>query len=374
MGHRRLHPDAEHVELEQAEVLHVVLVELAHGVAGEARLDRGAVEQGGVGEQHPAGVHGDVAGQAVEPLGEAEQQPEPLLAQPGGPQLGQLAQRRPGVAGPDVGEGLGDGVDLPAGHPEGGADVADRVTHPVGVHHRDRDAALPAVAVEDRVVDLETPVGLHVDVDVGQRLPPRGEEPLHEEPVAQRVDAGDAEQVVDQAAGARPPGRGADAEVADHAADVGDGEEVGGEAEAADDLQLVVEPLPDPLPRSVAVAAADAGLAADPQHLVGAPVAAAPGSVTSSSGKCTSPSPRSARGSTAHRSATARVRASRERAADSPLPIPASRHSSSATAAISLPDLRNPSALPRSTWRTSSGTSRRAASRTSTVTASVRSA
>ena len=77
MGHRRLHPDAEHVELEQAEVLDVVLVELAHREAGVRRLDGGAVEQGGVGEQHPARVHRDVAGQPVEPLDEAEEQVEP---------------------------------------------------------------------------------------------------------------------------------------------------------------------------------------------------------------------------------------------------------------------------------------------------------
>ena len=76
--HRRLHPDAEHVELEQAEVLDVVLVELAHREPGEAGLDRGPVEQRGVGEQHPAGVHRDVPGQPVEPLGEPEEQAEPL--------------------------------------------------------------------------------------------------------------------------------------------------------------------------------------------------------------------------------------------------------------------------------------------------------
>ena len=76
--HRGLHPDAEHVELEQPEVLHVVLVELAHREAGEAGLHRRAVEQGGVGEQHPARVQGDVAGQPVEPLDQPEHQVEPV--------------------------------------------------------------------------------------------------------------------------------------------------------------------------------------------------------------------------------------------------------------------------------------------------------
>ena len=64
--HRRLHPDAEDVELEQPEVLDVVLVELAHREAEAARLDRGAVEQARVGQEHAARVQRDVAGQPVE--------------------------------------------------------------------------------------------------------------------------------------------------------------------------------------------------------------------------------------------------------------------------------------------------------------------
>ena len=51
--------------------------------------------------------------------------------------------------------------------------------------------------------------------------------------------------------------------------DVADGEEVRRVAERADDLELVVEPLPDALAGTVAVAPADALLAADPQGVVG---------------------------------------------------------------------------------------------------------
>ena len=238
VGHRGLHPDAEHVELEQAEVLDVLLVELAHRVAQGAALHRGAVEQGAVGEQHPARVHRDVAGQPVEALHQPEEQVEAaplpgrgLPGQAGRPQLGQVAQRHPGVAGPHVRERLGDGVDLAHRHAERGPDVADRVAHLVGVHHRDRRAPLPAVALQDRVVDLQPARGLHVDVDVGQRAPQRGQEALHQQAVTDRVDPGDAEQVVDQAAGAGAPGGAADAELADHLGDVADGQEVGGVAE-----------------------------------------------------------------------------------------------------------------------------------------------
>ena len=208
-------------------------------------------------------------GQPVEPLDEPEHQVEPPGVDAAGAQLGQLAQRHPGVAGPDVGERLGDGVDLARRHAERGADVADGVTDAVGVHHRDAHAALAAEPVEDRLVDLGAPRGLDVDVDVGQRLAQRREEPLHQQVVADRVDAGDAEEVVDQAARARPARRAAHPALADQVGDVGDGEEVRRVAEAADQLELVVEALPDALARRGAVAVADRTLAAGAQHAVG---------------------------------------------------------------------------------------------------------
>jgi hypothetical protein len=90
VGHRRLHPDAEDVELEQAEDLDVVLVELAHREAEPARLDRGAVQQGGIGQDHPARVQRDVPRQPVEPLDEVEEQViAEALSRPR-PQLGQV--------------------------------------------------------------------------------------------------------------------------------------------------------------------------------------------------------------------------------------------------------------------------------------------
>ncbi len=279
--HGRLHPDAQHVELEQAEVLHVVLVELAHREPGVARLDRCPVEQRHVGEQHSAGMDRDVARQSVEAFDETEHQVQSLLPQPAGPQLRQVTQRHPGVPGADMGKCLGDRVDLARRHAQRGTDVADRVAHPIGLHHRHAHAALPAVAVEDRPVDLEASGRLHVDVDVGQRLSQRGEEAFHQQVVAQRVDAGDAQEVVDQAPGPGPPGRAPHPHLADQVGDVADGEEVGGIAQGPDDCELVVETLPDPLPRRVAVAGADGSLAPGPQEGIGSRRACLPGGATS---------------------------------------------------------------------------------------------
>ena len=168
MGHRGLHPDPEDVEFEQTQLLHVVLVELAHRKTRETGLDRGAVEQGRIGEQHPAGVHRDMAGQPVEAFDQTEHQVESFLGQAGGPQLGKIPQRGPGVTGPDVGKHLRDRVDLRRRHPQRRPDITHRVPDAIGVHHRDAHASFPAVGVEDRLIDLQPSRRLHVDVDVGK--------------------------------------------------------------------------------------------------------------------------------------------------------------------------------------------------------------
>ena len=245
VSHRGLHADAEDVELEQAELLDVVLVELAHGKSHPARLDRGAIEQCGVGEQHPARVQSDVARQAVECLDEAEESVE--LATRGEPtearrtQLGQLLERLPRIAGSDVGEGLGERIDLPRWHPERGTDVAHRVAYAIGVAHRDTGTALAAEALEDEGVDLGAPCGLDIDVDVGQSTAQRREEAFHHQTVRERVDAGDAEQVVDQAARTRATRGDTHPSVADQVDDLTDGEEVAGEAQRGDGGELGVE-------------------------------------------------------------------------------------------------------------------------------------
>ena len=231
VGHRRLHPDAEDVELEQPERLDVVLVELAHGEPDPARLDRSPVEQLRVGQDHAAGVQGDVAREAVEAFDEVEHEVEARRVEAAGPQLGQLGDGAADVAGRDVRERLGHRVDLARRHPERRPDVADRVPHAVAVHHRHAGDPLAAEPGQHLLVDLGAPGRLDVDVDVGQLGAQRRAEPLHEQAVAHRVDPGDSEQVVDQRPRSRPARGDPDPQVLDEVDDGGDGEEVGREAE-----------------------------------------------------------------------------------------------------------------------------------------------
>ncbi len=270
--HRRLHPHAEHVELEQPEVLHVVLVELGHReTLAAGGHDRGAPQQRVVREEHPARVHGDAARQGVQRL---HQVPEPavlLLLSCHGAQFGEFLHRGAGVPGPDVREGLGEPVGLGRVHGERGADVADGVAHPVGLGHGDGRDPLGAEAADDRAVDVETAGGLDVDVDVGQHEAPLGQEALHEQPVFDRVGVGDPEQVVDQGAGPGAARGDAYAHPLHIVDDLGDRQEVGGEAVVGDDVQLTVHPLPVVAPAVVAVPHHARGGAGGQHPLGGAP-------------------------------------------------------------------------------------------------------
>jgi hypothetical protein len=144
-----------------------------------------------------------------------------------------------------VRERRGDHVDLGRWQAECRADVADGVPDAVGVHHRHAADTVAAEPFEDPLVDVGAPVGLDVDVDVGQLGPQWGAEPLHQQAVRQGVDPGDAEQVVDQAACAGAAGGDPHPAVADQVTDLGDGEEVGGVAERGDGGELVVEAVTD---------------------------------------------------------------------------------------------------------------------------------
>jgi hypothetical protein len=115
------------------------------------------------------------------------------------------------------------------------------VARAVGLGHAGDRGPLPPEPLDDRVVHLQAPLGLHIEVDVRQRRTPLAEEPLEQQPVVERVGRGDEQRVVDHGAGAGAPRGDPDPQrpgVRDH---LGHGQEVPLEAQPADDLQLVVE-------------------------------------------------------------------------------------------------------------------------------------
>jgi hypothetical protein len=98
-----------------------------------------------------------------------------------------------------------------------------------------------AVHVLDGVLP---PVGLDVEVDVGRAVALGRQEALEQETERHRVGLRDAEGVADSAVGCAPPPLAVDVALPAELHDVPHHEEVAGEAQGLDDVELVVDGLP----------------------------------------------------------------------------------------------------------------------------------
>ena len=182
------HPEAEQVELHQPDGGAVVLVPLEHradrlvaaqrlrlrGGAGEARpLHRAHLHDGPVADHHAAGVDAEVPGRVLELGGQRQHVGGDVL-------LGRLLLGGDGHAAPGVGL-LRPGVLLAGGVAERLGDVADRRLGAVGDdvgHLGGVAAAVLGVDVLDRLLP---PARLDVDVDVGRAVALGRQEPLEEQ-------------------------------------------------------------------------------------------------------------------------------------------------------------------------------------------------
>ena len=142
VAHRREHPHAEHVELQQPQQLDVVLVRLDHPVALERSLERHPIREVMAGEHDAGGMKGEMPGESIQPLDDPEQHLELPGVQVQPIQLGKLLHGLPHVMGPDVRERLRRQVDLALGEPQRLAHLADGAPGPVRVDHRHARAAV----------------------------------------------------------------------------------------------------------------------------------------------------------------------------------------------------------------------------------------
>ncbi len=234
---------AEEVELHQADLLDVVLVELAHrGLGAGGGIERAEVGELARRDEHAPRVHAHVAGEALQLLGQGQQLADFLFLLGPGVDLRlflpRLGKRDAQLVGDELGE-LVHEVEAQIEHP---AHVAD---HRLGGHGaeggdlRDGVAAVVALHVID---DPVAPVLAEVHVEVGHGHPLGVEEALEQQVIAQRVQVGDAQAVGHQGAGARAaPGAHRHAVVLGPVDEVGDDEEVARKAHLQDGLDLELQ-------------------------------------------------------------------------------------------------------------------------------------
>ena len=130
---------------------------------------------------------------------------------------------------------------LAGGVAEGLRDVADGGAGPVGDDVGDLRGVVPPVLLVDVLDGFLAAVGLDVHVDVRRPVPLRGQEPFEQQPPPHRVDVGDAQGVADRGVRRRSAALAVDVLPAAEVHDVVHDQEVAGEVQRLDGVQLVVE-------------------------------------------------------------------------------------------------------------------------------------
>ena len=241
---------AEEVELHQARRLDPLHVELGGRqrflVVGIA-IERHQLVERPVADHHAGGVGRGVAVEAFELQRQVDQALdllvgrilllEKLLA------LQRLGERH--RLGRIVGHQLADAVDLAIGHAEHAADVAQHRARLQLAEGDDRGDAVVAVLVAHVADHLVAPVLAEVDVEVRHRHALGIEEALEQQAPAQRIEVGDLERPGDQRARARAAARpDRNVVVLGPLDEVGDDQEVAGEAHLLDHVELVARAAP----------------------------------------------------------------------------------------------------------------------------------
>ena len=207
---RRQHPQPEQVDLQEARVRAGVLVPHDHLAALHGGgHDRAAVDQRAGGDDHAAGVLGEVAGQAVRLLGQRAQ-PAPAALGASRPAPSAVAMSRSTSSPAPALRAARDALDLPRRQAQRLAQLADGAARAEGREGgHERRAVAPEALVHARDEDLAH-VAREVEVDVGQRRDLLVEEAPEQQLVGDRVDVREPGEVADDRGHRRPapaPGR-----------------------------------------------------------------------------------------------------------------------------------------------------------------------
>ena len=247
-------PQPEEVHLQQAERLDAVHVELRDDllrvVAGVLRELQGeVVHERRVPDHDARGVHRVLAAQPLERPGRLDDLLGLGLLLVGRGQVRRELQRVLDrvVAAHDRGRvHLAEPVPHHRGEPEHARRVADPLLPLDRLESDDLRDVVRAVLLGGVADHLVAPALVEVHVDVGHLDPLGVQEPLEQEPVAQRVEVGDPQAIGDDRAGRRAtPRPHADPLLARVADQVPDDQEVPAEPHRGDHVELVVDPVAD---------------------------------------------------------------------------------------------------------------------------------
>ena len=239
--------EAEEVELHQPGLLDVLHVELRRRQGGaRIAVERHQLVERAVADDDAGGVGRGVAVEAFELLRDVDQARDRRIL------VAQMLERGIAVDRLLQGDGIGrvvrhhlaEPVDLAVGHLQHAADVAQDGARLQRAEGDDLGDAVAAVFLLDVADHLVAAVFAEVDVEVRHRHALGIEEALEQQAAAQRIEIGDGERPGDDRAGAgAAAGTDRNALRLRPLDEVGDDQEVAGEAHLLDDAELELEAL-----------------------------------------------------------------------------------------------------------------------------------
>ena len=141
---------------------------------------------------------------------------------------------------------LGEGVGVSGRDTDGLRHLPQRRARPVGDHVGHLGGALASVLVVDVLDHLLASLVLDVEVDVGRAVAFQRQETFEEQPELDRVGLGDTERVTHRAVRGAAPPLAVDVVHATELDDVDQHQEVAGEVELVDHVELVGDLAPSP--------------------------------------------------------------------------------------------------------------------------------
>ncbi len=243
LAHAGEHAEAEHIDLEDAERIEVVLVP----------FDEGALRHGAVADRHDLIERTAGDDEAADMLGEVtrkrldrhRQRLHFLHARAGEIDacLLEIGSAHSAAAhSPDRGGKSADGVFR---EPEYLADLADGRAAAIGNDGRGNAGMVAPIVLIDVLDHLLAPLVLEIDIDVGRLVAIGGDETLEQKAAVARIDIGDAQAVADRRVRGRAAALTKDVPAARIFDNGMDGEKIRRVIELADQSELMVESLPD---------------------------------------------------------------------------------------------------------------------------------
>ena len=190
------HPQSQHIDLHQSQVVDVVLVPFDEGALGHRGVaDRHQLIQPVLCQDEAPDMLGQVAWKAQQPCRHAHRPPDHRIARIQTslldvPACDFRAPAAPLACGQAGGHVLGQAQHL--------ADLADGALGAIADDRGGNARAVTAIAVVDMLDDLLASFVLEIHVDVGRLAPVVGQEALEQQVVLGRVHAGDAQHVTDR--------------------------------------------------------------------------------------------------------------------------------------------------------------------------------